>query len=254
MRSVILEGSTAVAALICFNIAAYVITNFCTIFFALYVTEAIREKYSISRAATIVAVVLSILDILCVAAGVLTGKLFSIENGYTVYGSMADYIGVLPLISLLAFFGLSFRGIRKLGYRQVFFLSTYLAFSFVNVVALYFFPELDFSYVATSFSCIIIFIFIQLDAVAEAWVGEQVMMSANKAKSDFLARMSHEIRTPVNTILGMDEMILRESRDSAVLEYADDIRSAGRSLLSIINDILDLSKIESGKMEIIPVE
>ncbi len=124
----------------------------------------------------------------------------------------------------------------------------------VMTVILYFYPDLDFSYVTTSFSCIIIFVFIQLDVVAEAWIGEQVLISTNKAKSDFLARMSHEIRTPVNTILGMDEMILRASKESTVLEYAGDIRSAGRSLLSIINDILDLSKIESGKMEIIPVE
>ncbi|MBP5385102.1 MAG: response regulator, partial [Lachnospiraceae bacterium] len=254
MVSYLLEGSSAVAVLAFFNAASYTITNFCTIFFALYVTAAIREKYAISRSATIVAVALSIIDIVCVFAGVLTGKLFYIENGYTVYGPWADYIGVIPLVSLFAFFCLSFKGIRKLGFRQVFFLSTYLALSILNTVILYFIPELDFSYVTTSFSCVIIFIFIQLDVVAEAWISEQVLLSANKAKSDFLARMSHEIRTPVNTILGMDEMILRETKESTVLEYAGDIRSAGRSLLSIINDILDLSKIESGKMEIIPVE
>ena len=77
---------------------------------------------------------------------------------------------------------------------------------------------------------------------------------ANKAKSEFLARMSHEIRTPINTVLEMDEMILRDSSDSTVRDYAMDIRRAGNALLSIINDILDLSKVESGKMEICPVE
>ena len=75
---------------------------------------------------------------------------------------------------------------------------------------------------------------------------------ANQAKSDFLAKMSHEIRTPINAVLGMDEMILRESRDQDVRKYALDIRSAANSLLSIINEILDSSKIESGKMEIVP--
>lgn len=77
---------------------------------------------------------------------------------------------------------------------------------------------------------------------------------ANHAKSSFLANMSHEIRTPMNAIIGMDEMILRESENEKIIKYANDIRSAGRTLLSIINDILDLSKIESGKMELIPVE
>lgn len=75
--------------------------------------------------------------------------------------------------------------------------------------------------------------------------------SANEAKSSFLAKMSHEIRTPINAILGMDEMILRESSTDSISRYALDIKSAGKSLLSIINDILDFSKIESGKMELI---
>ena len=77
---------------------------------------------------------------------------------------------------------------------------------------------------------------------------------ANRAKSNFLANMSHEIRTPINTMLGMNEMIVREAISEDVAVYAENIREAGRSLLSIINDILDFSKIESGKMEIIPVK
>ena len=77
---------------------------------------------------------------------------------------------------------------------------------------------------------------------------------ANRAKSKFLAQMSHEIRTPINAVMGMDEMILRESRDPDIRGYARDIYDAGNVLLSLINDILDTTKIESGKMEIVPVE
>lgn len=82
---------------------------------------------------------------------------------------------------------------------------------------------------------------------------EEAVM-ANQAKGRFLAQMSHEIRTPINAILGMDEMILRESTEANVVEYAEDINAAGQLLLSIVNEILDLSKIESGKMEIIEAE
>ena len=80
------------------------------------------------------------------------------------------------------------------------------------------------------------------------------LVHINKAKDDFLANMSHEIRTPLNGILGMDEMIIRDTKESRVRDYALEIKSAGNTLLSIINDILDLSKIESGNFEIIPAE
>ncbi len=80
------------------------------------------------------------------------------------------------------------------------------------------------------------------------------LQHTNKAKDDFLANMSHEIRTPLNGILGMDEMIIRDTREHKVKNYALEIKSAGNTLLSIINDILDMSKIEAGKFEIIPVD
>ena len=78
--------------------------------------------------------------------------------------------------------------------------------------------------------------------------------AANNTKSAFLANMSHEIRTPINTILGLDEMILRECYDEKILNYAKNIKNASNMLLSLVNDILDFSKIENGKMEIIPDE
>lgn len=79
-------------------------------------------------------------------------------------------------------------------------------------------------------------------------------IAANAAKGKFLAHMSHEIRTPINAVLGMDTMILRESKEMHIKEYALDIQNAGQTLLAIINEILDFSKIESGKLDIILVE
>ena len=91
--------------------------------------------------------------------------------------------------------------------------------------------------------------------------------SANLAKSDFLANMSHEIRTPINAVLGMNEMILRESRrtqeikegneqavrDSLknIVVYAGDVENAGHNLLALVNDILDFSKIEAGRLDLV---
>ena len=75
-------------------------------------------------------------------------------------------------------------------------------------------------------------------------------MEANQAKSIFLANMSHEIRTPINVMLGMNEMILRESASKEIVQYAESAEKAGRYLLSLINNILDITRIESGKLDI----
>jgi PAS domain S-box-containing protein len=73
---------------------------------------------------------------------------------------------------------------------------------------------------------------------------------ANRVKSEFISNISHEIRTPLNSIIGFSEMLTGHVQDSRLKEYAASIKSAGNSLLMLINDILDLSKIEAGKLEI----
>ena len=127
-------------------------------------------------------------------------------------------------------------------------------------------------YVANAFLCIYIMVQYHrntlnlMDYSEQLTEAKQTAEHANTAKSEFLASMSHEIRTPINAVLGMNEMVLRESlqaRDQVPKEqleiknyltnisnYAGNIDSAGKNLLAIINDILDFSKIESGKMEI----
>ena len=78
--------------------------------------------------------------------------------------------------------------------------------------------------------------------------------SANRAKSAFYSAISHDIRTLLNSILGMNEMILKESHEDVIREYAENAQISGRMLLDLINDILDTEKIEAGRMEIVPVE
>ena len=77
-------------------------------------------------------------------------------------------------------------------------------------------------------------------------------LEANRVKSDFLAKMSHEIRTPMNAIIGMTELVLREKTSQTVREHAVTIKQSSENLLSIINDLLDFSKIETGKIQIAP--
>jgi signal transduction histidine kinase/CheY-like chemotaxis protein len=76
--------------------------------------------------------------------------------------------------------------------------------------------------------------------------------AANRAKSEFLANMSHEIRTPMNAIIGFSELLKAQTKDPLHLQYVDTISSSGRSLLHLINDILDLSRVEADRLDMVP--
>ena len=110
---------------------------------------------------------------------------------------------------------------------------------------------------ATSLSVILVRIDLQKQRASgrerEAIIQRQAAQTANEAKSQFLANMSHEIRTPMNAVLGMAELLLQENMNKRQLQYAGDIKMSAMSLLNIINDILDLSKIQSGKFSLSPV-
>lgn len=80
---------------------------------------------------------------------------------------------------------------------------------------------------------------------------KQYAIATSESRTQFFASMSHEIRTPINTIIGMNEMILRENENEEIEEYSYNIKSASQMLLGIINDILDFSKIEAGKLQIV---
>ncbi len=79
------------------------------------------------------------------------------------------------------------------------------------------------------------------------------LTEANRSKNSFIANISHEIRTPMNAITGFAELLLQLDASPEVNEYAGEIKSASNNLLAIINDLLDISKIESGRMELVPV-
>lgn len=82
----------------------------------------------------------------------------------------------------------------------------------------------------------------------------EILLHADQEKTQFFANLSHEFRSPINAIMGMNEVILSNSKEENIREYAEDIKNASKVLLHLVNDVLDFSKIQAGKMEIIPVE
>ncbi|MDR2349662.1 MAG: hypothetical protein LBF41_03400, partial [Deltaproteobacteria bacterium] len=96
--------------------------------------------------------------------------------------------------------------------------------------------------------------FIDIIDVTQIMEAKLEAEKSNAAKSIFLAKMSHEIRTPMNAIIGMTDLILRENIPNSARQSALEVKRAGRNLLAIINDILDISKIESGKMVLNEIE
>ncbi len=112
-------------------------------------------------------------------------------------------------------------------------------------------------YIAYVFICNNIFTIVS-ESIERAKLADELAKAkdeadkANQAKTRFLARMSHEIRTPINAVIGMNEMIIRESEEENIRKYASDVKDSSNVLLNIINEILDASKIESGMMELAP--
>lgn len=110
--------------------------------------------------------------------------------------------------------------------------------------------------------CVSLFIGVLLKVQSKTYEQEKQLAEQQKreveqlarSKDTFFANMSHEIRTPINTIIGLNEMILREDISDEIAENAINIQNASKMLLTTINDILDLSKLESGKMDIVPTQ
>ncbi|MBR4776899.1 MAG: response regulator [Lachnospiraceae bacterium] len=220
-----------------------------------YIAEVTRSKtYEIFRRTVIILLFAFSLS------NPLTGLQFSFDTeGIYHHGSLYVVGYIAPALFMIAslFFIVLYR--RCFSKRQWISCMVFVIVVFVAMtIQLVFLTELYLTFGVIPIALLMVMFSLEtpdyrklINTLTELEKAKQEALAANKVKSEFLANMSHEIRTPINSMLGFNEMILRETDEKEVFSYASNIKKSGQTLLSLVNDILDLSKVEAGKMEII---
>ncbi len=221
-----------------------------SMFIAMLMGMILTFKYNkLDIAAIIVAIIINV-----IAFPMMFFFCGAIESGASVW----MVLGIIYLFMLFS------------GRRLAFFLTLTLLIDSITYYIAYRYPDLVvpmasreaiyidsfFAVMATGLACgLVILFFIYLYDAERKVVLEQnkELELASSSKNATFARISHEIRTPINTIVGLNEMVLRENPQGTTAEYAQNIKSASKMLLSLVNDFLDLSRIESQRMEIYPI-
>lgn len=179
------------------------------------------------------------------------------DEGILTFAFTMPYLVIVSVLSTIYMLITIFIDIykKRLSENRITFVG-YIIFAFSSIMAGIYYginPDHPASSVV-NFGMIIIMVCAVVDMIMTYVVDKRdrvVAEEVSSAKSQFIASMSHEIRTPVNAILGMDELILRESNDNNITAYGRKIRDYGKSLLRLINEILDYSRLESGKVSLI---
>lgn len=208
--------------------------------------------------------ILLFVSFIILAVNLFNGCIFSIsETGEYVHGPVYLMVYIIPYyfigcsaVILLSHFN-SFQKWQRIS------IILYLVLSFGGAaLQMLFFPDVLLAMFTVSLALVMILFTMEtpdyqelvktIDELTktreEAEKAKESAQEANRAKTDFLANMSHEIRTPINAILGYNEMIMKETKESNSAEYAMNVQAAGRTLLSLVNDVLDFTSIEKGTL------
>ena len=179
----------------------------------------------------------------------------AINNSYYTDGICVKYVILMSSLYMGLDTFIFFRHLKTIAIKKCLPIIAYFVFMGIVVVIQRMYPEISIITAAETFVTLLMYHTIEnpdLQMLRETEMARNQAERANNAKSDFLSSMSHEIRTPLNAIVGLSEDIatFEDQVPSQVVEDTEDIRAASQTLLEIVGNILDISKIESGKLEI----
>jgi len=224
------------------------------IFLFTYYVRIITEKASVSYKKTMIIVFAILALVLCVLPLHVKSS-----NGILLY-SYGMSVKCLYIITFACLFDIvyvivcNFKRIQRRKYIPI--ISYFIFGSFAALLQIYY-PSLIITSSIETFITILMYHTIEnpdVDVLRQLNIEREKADKANNAKTEFLSSMSHEIRTPLNAIDGFAQLMLEEKDINVIKEEAKDIMNASQSLLEIVNGILDISKIEANKLEIVNVE
>ena len=222
----------------------------CLFFYTTLITiPKFKEKFKVYR------IPFAIIDLLTVAL-ILFSPISVINQGenYSVGGLSVYLVYILCLLYIMLSISIVLFNLKKIDRRHIPIFAIILIMIFIFIL-FQLNPYLIVISASLTFINYIMYFTIEnpdLNHIKELNIAKEQAEKANRAKTDFLSNMSHEIRTPLNAIVGFSECMVDSNDLKETKEYATDIVDASKQLLEIVNGILDISKIEANKVEIIP--
>lgn len=239
---------------------------FMEFWFVMYSLSCVNKDENIRKSVVYwISVGITILSLLLLTLNFFTKWIFDFSptEGY-IHGPLYFLVYVVPYAMMIIVTGVLISNFKNFNRNQRASIVCYAITSAIGPLVQMFFPDILFVLFTVSVGYMMLMFSLEtpdyealqrtnaelLRTRDEAEEATAAAQKANQAKTDFLSGMSHEVRTPINAILGYNEMILRECSDKDITQYSMNIQSAGKTLLSIVSDILDYTEIENGRLEL----